>query len=99
MLRLAVSYRFVELTRKLQAFELLVQAGQFRRAALVADDVHQLIREFDPRSYFPAVFASFSALYYENLEELSKHWEDRGSAGWQALGQFYKTDLDRFAKG
>ncbi len=98
-LQLAVTYRFAELTRKLQAFELLVQEGQFRKAALVADDLQQLIQGFDPRSYFPTVFASFSALFCENLEVLSEHWGERGSLAWQALGQFYQTDLDRFVKG
>lgn len=97
-LALAVSYRFLELARKLRAFESLVEARQFRRAALVADDLQQIIEHFDPRSYFPEVFAGFSALLSENIAELAGHWEERESIGWKALGQFYQTDLERFVR-
>ena len=96
---LVASYRFLELTRKLRAFEALVHKRQFRRAALVADDLQQLIENFDPRSYFPEVFATFSALLSENVEPLSEHWNERESIAWKALGQFYQTDLDRFVQG
>jgi hypothetical protein len=93
------SYRFVELTQKMEAFEELIKAGQPRRAAVVAEDIQQLIQDFDPRVYFPAVFANFCAVFAENADALSGHWKDRGSFAWQALGHAYKTDLDRFKKG
>lgn len=96
---LVVSYRFVELTRKLSAFEALIQKRQFRKAALVADDLQQLVENFDPRAYFPEVFAGFSALLSENIGQLAEHWDERESIAWKALGQFYQTDLDRFVKG
>jgi hypothetical protein len=97
-LQLPISYPFVELVRKLQAFELLVQGNQFRKAALVADDIHQILTAFDPRNYFPSVFSGFSASFSENFDALEKHAEERGTPRWQALGQFYKTDLERFVK-
>ncbi|MFT3765632.1 MAG: type VI secretion system protein IglI family protein [Minicystis sp.] len=96
---LVVSHRFLELTRKLRAFEALVQKRQFRKAALVADDLQHLIENFDPRSYFPEVFADFSAQLSENIGPLAEHWEERESIAWKALGQFYQTDLERFVKG
>lgn len=96
---LVVSFRFIELSRKLAAFEDLVRKRQFRKAALVADDLQQLIENFDPRSYFPDVFAGFSALLSENIEQLASHWEERESITWKALDQYYRTDLERFVKG
>jgi hypothetical protein len=96
---LAVSPRFLELFAKLRAFEALVEKSEFRKAALVADDVQQIVEHFDPRSYFPEVFAGFSARLSKNIGALAEHWEERDSVAWKALGQHYQVDLDGFVEG
>jgi hypothetical protein len=95
---LAVSHRFVELTQKLRAFEELIKKHEYRKAALVADDLQQIIEHFDPRSYFPEVFAGFSAHLSRNIHALAEHWDDRESVAWKALAQFYHVDLDGFVE-
>jgi hypothetical protein len=98
-LDLVVTPRFLELCAKLRAFETLVEKKEFRKAALVADDVQQIVEHFDPRSYFPEVFAGFSARLSKNIAALAEHWEERDSVAWKALSQFYQVDLDGFVDG
>ena len=90
------SHKFLELQSKLRAFELLVEQGNHERAAVVADDLLQLIEHFDPRTYFPELFVQFSALFSTNIGLLEQHWERRESMAWKALDQFYRVDLKKF---
>lgn len=96
---LAVSHAFLELTRKLEAFDQLVKAGKHQKAALVADDITALITNFDPRNYFPELFAGFGKNLAENIEVLADYWDQRDTIGWKALEQFYRVDLQRFIDG
>jgi hypothetical protein len=94
--RLHGSAHFVELCNKLQAFELLVQREDFEKAALVSDDILALLEGFDPRRYFPQLFASFGALLNRHVQELQPHWERKESVEWKTLTQFYQVDLEGF---
>lgn len=96
---LAVSHAFLELLRKLDAFEQLVKAGKHQKAALVADDITALITNFDPRNYFPELFAGFGKNLAENIEVLADYWDQRDTIGWKALEQYYRVDLQRFIDG
>lgn len=96
VVQLAVSPAFVDLVRKLEAFEALVARGKYQKAALVADDLTEAISRFDPRTYFPDLFAPFGKSLAENIDVLGAHWEERESLGWKALEQFYRVDLKRF---
>ena len=98
LLELTVSHRFLELRDKLRAFEVLIEKKEFRKAALVADDVQQIVEHFDPRTYFPEVFAGFSARLSKNIASLAEHWEERDTVAWKAMGQFYQVDLDGFVE-
>jgi hypothetical protein len=93
---LAVSHRFIELGRKLRAFEVLIEKKEFEKAALVADDLMHVVEHFDPREYFPELFARFGALFSKNIGQLAGHWEERSSPSWKALHQFYRVDLKGF---
>lgn len=93
---IAVSHQFIELCNKLRAFELLIEKGQFEKAALVSDDLVNAIESFDPRVYFPEMFARFSAQLSKNVPVLSEHWEHKGTVGWKALDQYYRVDLKSF---
>lgn len=90
------SVKLVELIRKLEAFERLVGKRSFEKAALVSDDVLQLLDSFDPREYFPDLFSEFGALLSSHVEEITPHWEHKDSVRWRMLEQFYKVDLSRF---
>jgi hypothetical protein len=96
---LVVSQHFVELSNKLRAFEILIEKGQQEKAALVADDVLQTLDAFDPRLYFPELFARFSGLVSTNIGSLSTHWQQKDSVEWKALTQYYKVDLKGFVEG
>lgn len=96
---LTVSRHYFELVQKLAAFRLLVERGDFGKAAIVCDDVMALLEHFDPRLYFPELFSDFSALMSGHVETLAEHWEARDSLAWKAMVQFYRVDLRRFARG
>ncbi|EYF05019.1 type VI secretion system protein IglI family protein [Chondromyces apiculatus] len=93
------SHPLLELLAKLQAFEALVERGEMGKAAIVADDVQQLIEGFDPRLYFPEIFVRFSALLSDHIGLLSEHLEERDSVAWKARRQFYLVDLEGFVRG
>ncbi|WP_437720388.1 type VI secretion system protein IglI family protein [Sorangium sp. So ce861] len=96
---LTASHHFLELAAKLRAFEVLVEKREFAKAAVVADDLQRILESFDPRTYFPELFASYSALLSEHIGMLAEHLEDRDSLARRALDQFYRVDLKRFAGG
>ena len=98
-LDLKVSPAFVELCHKLQAFESLIEKRKFLKAALVADDLTSVVSNFDPRTYFPDLFADFGKLLAENVEVLAEHWTQRDTLSWKALEQYYRVDLQRFVDG
>jgi len=95
---IVVSHHYTELVSKLRAFETLVEAGHYEKAALVADDVQQRLEHFDPRDYFPELFARFSALFSKNVDSLSEHMDRRESPQWKALAQFYQVDMKAFVE-
>ncbi len=90
------SYHVQLLQRKMEAFEQLIQEGQFPKAAIVADDINQTIANFDPRAYFPRMFSKFSLLLALNIGEITAFEENKGSVEWQTMKDLYKVDLDSF---
>lgn len=98
-IELVASDRFIELLCKLKAFEALVERKHYQKAALVGDDLMRSLDEFDPRAHFPDLFATFSALLSQHVDQISPHLEDRESPSWKALTQFYRVDLKGFVGG
>lgn len=96
VVQLRATARFAELCGKLQAFESLVKHGEFDKAAIVSSDIMNAIEQFDPRAYFPELFASFGALLSAHIQQIGPRWEDKGSLEWRALEQFYQVDLESF---
>ncbi len=90
------SYHLQVLLNKLSAFEHLVQAKKFNLAALVADDINGIIASFDPKIYFPKIFAKFSFLFARNISELIECEQYKGTVEWAALQELYKVDLASF---
>lgn len=96
---LSASHHFIELRRKIVAFEALVEKRDFTRAAVLADELQRLIEQFDPLAYFPDLFAGFNALLSEHIAPIAASWEDRESPAWKALAQLCRVDLEGFVSG
>ncbi|MBW2579564.1 MAG: hypothetical protein JRD00_01180 [Deltaproteobacteria bacterium] len=90
------SYHLGLLQRKMAAFERLLAKEQYPKAAIVADDINNIIANFDPRIYFPKIFSNYSLLRALNIGELTAFGENRGSVEWQTMEDLYKVDLDSF---
>ncbi|RKG90955.1 hypothetical protein D7W82_01915 [Corallococcus sp. CA049B] len=95
-LQLRGSAHLLELCDKLKAFEVLVERGDFQKAALVSDDVLRTLEDFDPRRYLPELFSSFGALLNRHVGDIQEHWERKDSMEWRTLSQFYQVDLGAF---
>lgn len=90
------SYHLGLLQRKMVAFERLLAKEQYPKAAIVADDINNIIANFDPRIYFPKIFSKYSLLRALNIGELTAFGENRGSVEWQTMEDLYKVDLEGF---
>jgi hypothetical protein len=89
---LEVSHAFIELITKVKVFEQLVDKGDLERAALVSDDIQQLLESFDPRMYFPELFGRYCKLLSKNIDEISTHWGERDSVAWRTYSQLYRMN-------
>lgn len=90
------SWHLNVLIKKLEAFNNLISEGKYIGAALVADDINSIIADFDPKIYFPKLFAKFSLLFAANINQLSSCEEYKNTAEWNALKELYKVDLAGF---
>jgi len=90
------SYHLQLLLRKMKAFEQLVEKEEFNKAAIVADDINDIIANFDPRIYFPKIFSRYSLLRALKISDISAFDEHKGSVEWLTMEDLYKVDLDSF---
>ncbi len=90
------SYHLQLLLRKMKAFERLVEKEEFNKAAIVGDDINDIIANFDPRIYFPKIFSRYSLLRALKIADISAFEEYKGSVEWQTMQDLYKVDLDSF---
>jgi len=93
-----ISYHMDLLIKKLNAFERLIEEENFPKAALIADDINQTLRNFDPKFYFPKVFENFVRLQAINFNELEIYGNHRDSQHWQMMQEWLKVDIDSFVK-
>lgn len=98
LMQLRGSAHLVDLCNKLKAFEMLIERKDFQKAALVSDDILGTLEGFDPRRYFPELFASFGGLLNKHVRDIQEHWENKDSTEWKMLAQFYQVDLEGFVK-
>jgi hypothetical protein len=84
------------LRRKLEGFQLLVERGDFAKAALVARDVQHIIERFDPVEFLPSLFAGYFRVMIQRLDELRPHLEQADDTPWKLLTRFYQADLEGF---
>ncbi len=92
------SWRLEELMAKMSAFEALVRKKDFAKASIVAADISETVEHFDPRLFFPKLFAKFYALSFQHLEALEPQMANRETPSWKAMERLYRVDLDAFAK-
>ncbi|HCY86359.1 MAG TPA: hypothetical protein DHV36_14585 [Desulfobacteraceae bacterium] len=90
------NYHLAQLHRKIAAFKSLIKKKKYEQAALVAFDIDGIIENFDPRLYFPEIFAEFSLLYSMNIKEILTSKNYVNSAEWKSLKALYNVDIDRF---
>ena len=90
------SYHLQLLLRKMKAFDLLVEKEEFNKAAIVADDINDIIANFDPRIYFPKIFSRYSLLRALKISDISAFEGHKGSVEWQTMQDLYKVDLESF---
>lgn len=90
------SYHMKLLMTKLDAFDRLVQADKLALAAIVADDINNLISNFDPKLYFPGLFTRFYMQFAKNVSQLINYLQFKNSAAWMALQELYKVDIESF---
>ena len=58
----------------------------------------ELIKNFDPRQYFPELFAGFFGELNKSIQQVRPHLENRDPLTWDTLEQFYQVDLDGFVQ-
>jgi hypothetical protein len=90
------SYHLGLLQRKMAAFERLIVKEQYPKAAIIAYDINKIIKNFDPRIYFPRMFSKYSMLLALNIGEITTFGEHKGSVEWQTMQDLYKVDLEGF---
>ncbi len=90
------SHHLKTLIDKLEAFDILIQKEAFLQAAIVVEDINNIIKNFDPKKYFPTLFSRFCSLYALKVEEIIENFEYKDSPIWQALYDLYSVDIDSF---
>jgi len=90
------SHHLQVLLQKLDAFDQLICSKKFHLAALVADDINNIVADFDPKVYFPEIFAKFSFLSATHISKLISYEQYKGTVEWMALQELYKVDIKSF---
>ncbi len=90
------SYHLKLLDRKLEAFDYLISEKKYPSAALLADDIKDIIANFDPTLYFPKLFARFFLQLAANIDELIVFEEHKNTTEWQVMQELLKVDIDSF---
>jgi hypothetical protein len=85
-----------KLSLKIEAFQTLCRQGDFTKASIVTEDLEDIIANFTPQKYFPQSFSQYFAALAVNAAELSPHWQERNTLGWQALERLYQVDPESF---
>jgi len=92
----AGSYHLRILLNKIEVFEQLINEKKFIMAALVAEDINDIVANFDPKVYFPGLFSKYSYLLAMNISKLSSFDGQKNTVEWQAMKELYKVDLNSF---
>lgn len=92
------SYHMKQLIIKLDAFDRLISSGKLVSAAIIADDINNIIGNFDPRLYLPGLFMKYAVQTASNINSLVACSQYRQSPAWIALQELYKVDIESFVE-
>ncbi len=93
---LRVSREFVELRRRLEAFQILLTRKDFEKAALVAGELSEGLGRCDITALFPDLFAGLFQGQVDYATELEPYSVRGDGMRERSLKQLYRTALDRF---
>lgn len=81
---------------KIQVFEHVLSNGEMLKAAVIANDINQIMDNFDPRLYFPELFSSYFYHLVGNINPITELMDMRDTPQWIAIHNLYSVDIDRF---
>jgi hypothetical protein len=84
------------LQAKLRGFQDLVARGELAKAAVVASDVRAVLANFDPVTFFPAMFAAYFKALHRAIDELAPYFDGVDLPSWHALDSYYRADMRGF---
>lgn len=84
------------LVNKLQAFKLLLQQDEYKKASLIADDIAKTISDFNPLTYFPKLFVEHLSLSASYCDALNRDEEWKETHLYRLLSSLYQSDLEAF---
>jgi len=90
------SFLLAELQQKLVCFQQLLTQPDYAKAAIVVNDVSQLIESFDPRQYFPELFKPFVQGQVKHMEALQQAQMALQHQDSQPLSELYHLDRQAF---
>ncbi len=86
------------LLHRLHAFEELLQAGEYMKAAVLASDIQAAIASFDPVRYFPTLFSGFLAAFSNHMRPLETCLKESGSVQFKVLQKLYQVSPEEFVR-
>lgn len=92
------SHELQVLLKKLEVFQGLVAEEKYLLARIVADDVYEILSNFDPMRFFPGLFSVFARLMAMHATTMSQYDAERDTPEWMALQSLYRVDIDEFRK-
>jgi hypothetical protein len=92
----APSYPLQLLFKRIELLHKLIETQQDLKAAIVLKDIQSELDNFNPLLYLPEYFISFAALRASNVDNLEPYFSQQESYQWQALQEYYKTDMQAF---
>jgi len=93
---LAGSSKLNSLKLKIEAFGKLCQLGDTARAAIVMEDLEDIIKNFKPQEYYPRQFTTYFNAMAKHIKVMAPYWQDKNSISWQALERLYDIDPQSF---
>lgn len=79
--------------KKIQAFKALVERKDYKKAAVIAEDIENRLENFNPVVYFPKLFVEYYSLYAKFASNID---ENRHSGDLRLLQKLFDADLDAF---
>jgi len=81
-----------QLYKKLEAFQLLVDKGDYDKAAIIAEDIDKKIEQFNPVDYFPKLFVEYYSQYAKHAGKVGGGIEHTHPT----LQKLFQADLATF---